>query len=338
MSNKPNHVFIIAEAGVNHNGDIELAKKLVEAAAAAGADAVKFQTFRAKNIVTRQAAKASYQQESTANDESQFAMLKRLELTHDEFRQLSGLCKKQNILFLSTPFDIESLELLNNIGIPIFKIPSGEITNLPLLRSIGYLGKKIILSTGMADIIEIKAALHILEKAGTKRDDITLLHCNTEYPTPMQDVNLRAMTSMADIFGVAVGYSDHTLGIEIPIAAVSLGAAVIEKHFTIDKNLAGPDHRASLDPAELNAMVAAIRNIEIALGDDIKKASASELPNRAKIRKSIFAAIPIKKDDAFSASNLCVKRPGTGISPMKWDDVIGRRAKKNFTIDEEIEL
>jgi len=330
--------FIIAEAGVNHNGRLDLAKRLIDVAAEAGADAVKFQTFRADLLVRRNTPKAEYQRETTGKSESQYEMLKRLELTPDDFKKLMQHCQKKKIVFLSSPFALESIDMLNKLGLRIFKIPSGEITNLPYLRKIGSLKKKIILSTGMAYAREIKDALKILIKAGTDKKNITLLHCNTEYPTDVKDVNLRAMLTLQKAFNVQIGYSDHTLGIEVPIAAVALGATVIEKHFTLDKKMKGPDHKASLEPGELKAMVNAIRNVEIALGDGIKKPSDSEKKNIPVVRRSIVAATEIKKGELFSAKNLTVKRPGSGISPMQWDKVIGRRAKRNFLAEEMIAI
>ena len=288
--------FIIAEAGVNHNGSIDIAKKLIDVAAETGADAVKFQTFKAENVVSRFAAKAEYQKKTTDADESQFDMIKRLELNEDAHKELMDYGRDKGIIFLSTPFDLESIDLLNNLGIEIFKIPSGEITNLPYLRKIGRLKKKVILSTGMADLGEIGNAINVLTEYGTRKDDITVLHCNTEYPTPFEDVNLSAMLTIRDAFKVKVGYSDHTPGIEATVAAVALGATVIEKHFTIDKNMKGPDHKASLEPDELKAMVHAIRNIEKALGNGIKKPSRSEMKNIQVVRKSIVAAKDIKKE------------------------------------------
>ncbi|MFZ3122399.1 MAG: N-acetylneuraminate synthase [Thermodesulfovibrionales bacterium] len=330
--------FIIAEAGVNHNGSIDIAKKLIDVAAETGADAVKFQTFKAENMVSRFAAKAEYQKKTTDADESQFDMIKRLELNEDAHKELMGYCRDKGIIFLSTPFDLESIDLLNNLGIEIFKIPSGEITNLPYLRKIGRLKKKVILSTGMADLEEIGNAINVLTGYGTRKDDITVLHCNTEYPTPFEDVNLVAMLTIRDAFKVKVGYSDHTPGIEAPVAAVALGATVIEKHFTLDKNMKGPDHKASLDPDELKAMIRTIRNIEKALGDGVKKPSTSELRNKPVVRKSIVAAKEIKKGETFTEDNITVKRPGTGISPMEWDSVIGNKAVRAFEEDDLIEL
>ncbi|MFT3858159.1 MAG: N-acetylneuraminate synthase [Aquabacterium sp.] len=330
--------LIIAEAGVNHNGDLDLAMQLVDAAAQAGADMVKFQTFSADRLATTAAKKARYQTQTTSSDESQHAMLRRLELTRPMHEALIAHCSERGIAFFSTGFDIPSVDMLIELGLDSFKIPSGEITNLPYLRHIGRRGTPVILSTGMAGLGEIEAAIDALEAAGTSRSLITVLHCNTQYPTPMCDVNLRAMLSIRDAFGVAVGYSDHTSGIEIPIAAVALGASVIEKHFTLDRHLPGPDHLASVEPHELKAMVQAIRNIEQAMGDGIKRPSPSERENKPIARKSIVAARPIQAGEAFSEDNLTVKRPGTGISPMRWDDVLGKRASRTFAADELIEL
>lgn len=331
-----NKVFIIAEAGVNHNGSLELAKKLIDEAVVAGADAVKFQTFKAELCISKNADKAEYQKQTTDKNESQFDMIKKLELNEYVHTELIKYCKIKNIMFLSTPFDLQSVDLLNGFGLEIFKIPSGEITNLPYLRKIASLNKKVILSTGMANLGEIEAALEILTKNGTLKENITVLHANTEYPTPFRDVNLKAMLTIRGAFGVKVGYSDHTPGIEVPIAAVALGATVIEKHFTLDKTMPGPDHKASLEPSELQSMVKAIRNIEIALGDGIKKASSSESKNKPIARKSIVAKCDIKKGDLFSESNLTIKRPGSGISPMRWDEVIGLRATRDYKEDELI--
>lgn len=329
-------VFIIAEAGVNHNGSIELAKKLIDAAVKAGADAVKFQTFKTENLVSKNAAKAEYQKNTTDKDESQFDMIKKLELDVGTHNELIAYCKEKGIMFLSTPFDLDSIDLLNKLGLKIFKIPSGEIINLPYLRKIGSLNKKVVLSTGMSNMNEIEDALKVLTNAGTKKENITVLHANTEYPTPMEDVNLNAMLSIKEKFGVSVGYSDHTLGIEVDIAAVAMGAECIEKHFTLDNTMDGPDHKASLEPHELIAMVKAIRNIEKALGDGVKKPSKSESKNINIARKSIVASKEIKKGDTFSEDNLAVKRPGSGISPMKWDEIIGQVAKKDYAEDELI--
>ena len=329
-------VFIIAEAGVNHNGSIKLAKKLIDVAAEAGADAVKFQTFKAKNLLSKNAKKAEYQKQTTDSGESQFDMIKKLELDIDTHKELILYCRDKKIMFLSTPFDHDSIDMLHSLGLEIFKIPSGEITNLPYLRRIGRLNKKIILSTGMADIGEIEDALDVLTKSGTKKDNITVLHANTMYPTPMEDVNLSAMVTIGNTFSVKYGYSDHTLGIEVDIAAVALGACVIEKHFTLDKHMDGPDHKASLEPYELNSMVKAIRNIEIALGSSIKSPSPSEKPNISIARKSIVANTEVKKGQVFGENNLSIKRPGTGISPMQWDDIVGSTATKDYKKDELI--
>lgn len=333
-----NRTLIIAEAGVNHNGDLGLARQLIDAAAEAGADLVKFQTFNADRLATRTAQKASYQTQTTGSKESQHEMLRRLELTAEMHKELIAHCAARSIGFFSTGFDIESVDLLLRLGQDHFKIPSGEITNLPYLRHIGRLGKAVILSTGMATLGEIEAAIDVLEQAGTPRANITVLHCTTEYPTPMTEVNLRAMRSIHTAFGVAVGYSDHTPGIEVAIAAVAMSASVIEKHFTLDRNLPGPDHKASLEPAELRAMVAAIRNIEVALGDGIKRLTPSEARNKPIARKSLVANRSIKAGEVFSAENITAKRPGTGISPMRWDEVIGRTAPRDLAADELIEL
>ena len=330
-------VFIIAEAGVNHNGSIELAKKLIDVAVDSGVDAVKFQTFKAENLVSKNAQKADYQKKNMNDaDDSQFNMLKKLELDMDTHKELISYCNSKNIMFLSTPFDHDSIELLNDLGLEIFKIPSGEITNLPYLRHIGKLNKKVILSTGMADIGEIEDALDVLYKAGTKKENITVLHANTMYPTPMEDVNLRAMITIGNTFDVAYGYSDHTLGIEIPTAAVAMGASCIEKHFTLDCTMEGPDHKASLEPHELKAMVEAIRNIELALGSSIKKPSKSETPNINIARKSIVAKCDIKKGQTLTENNLTIKRPGNGINPMRWDEIVGTVANKDYEYDEII--
>jgi N,N'-diacetyllegionaminate synthase len=330
--------LIIAEAGVNHNGDLVPARKLIDVAAEAGADLVKFQTFSADRLVTRTAAKADYQNRTTDNKESQHEMLRRLELTAEMHKELIAHCAARGIGFFSTGFDIESVDLLVGLGQDRFKIPSGEITNLPYLRHIGRMGKPVILSTGMTEMDEIQAAIDALEAAGTPRANVTVLHCTTEYPTPMVEVNLRAMLSIQTAFGVEVGYSDHTRGIEVAIAAVALGASVIEKHFTLDRNLPGPDHKASLEPEELKAMVAAIRNIELALGDGVKRLTPSEAGNRSVARKSLVASRAIRKGEVFSVENITAKRPGTGISPMRWDTVIDCRAPRDFSHDELIEL
>jgi len=333
---KLGEVFIIAEAGVNHNGSLDLAKRLADVAVDAGADAVKFQTFKTENLVSRNAKKADYQKETTDTSESQFDMIKKLELDMDIHQKLIDHCQENNIMFLSTPFDNDSVNLLSDLGLQIFKIPSGEITNLPYLRHIGSLDKQVILSTGMSNIQEVEDALTILVGAGTLKENITVLHANTMYPTPMEDVNLNAMLTMQRELGVAVGYSDHTLGIEVDIAAVAMGASVIEKHFTLDKTMDGPDHQASLEPKELKAMVSAIRNIEKALGGNGKKPSPSEGINIDIVRKSIVATKTIKKGELLSDDNISTKRPGTGLSPMKWDEVIGTVASKNYQSDELI--
>ncbi len=333
---KVQKTFVIAEAGVNHNGDMNIAKKLIDAASEAGADAVKFQTFKAENLVCKNAEKAAYQLETTDKLESQYDMLKKLELTREQHIELIEYCESKHIMFLSTPFDIESLLMLIELGMPIIKIPSGEITNLPYLRAVGKQKKEVILSTGMSDLEEVKAAVKVLRDNGT--DEITVLHCNTQYPTPIEDVNLNAMVTMKDELKIPIGYSDHTQGIEVPIAAVAMGATVIEKHFTLDKNMDGPDHKASLGPDELKCMVQAIRNIEKALGSDKKEVTASEVQNREVVRKSIVAVCKIQKGECFSERNLTTKRPGTGINPMKWDEVIGKTAVRDYKADEMIEL
>jgi N,N'-diacetyllegionaminate synthase len=330
--------LIIAEAGVNHNGDIELAKQLIAAAKAAGADIVKFQTFKTANLVTKTAEKASYQKATTDADESQYAMIRKLELSRADHEVLIEECGRQGIGFFSTAFDTDSFDMLVEMGLDQVKVPSGELTNLPLLRYMTRLGMPVMLSTGMATLGEIEAALAVIEQAGTPRHLITVLHCTTEYPAPMADVNLRAMLSMKAALGVEVGYSDHTQGIEIPVAAVALGARVIEKHFTLDRTMPGPDHQASLEPHELKAMVDAIRNVELALGDGVKRPSASELKNKPIARKSLVATHAIKAGEVFSAENVGTKRPGTGISPMRWDEVMGRSAPRDFSVDELIEL
>ena len=326
-----NNVLIIAEAGVNHNGDINIAKKLIEAAAEAGADYVKFQTFVASNLVSPEAKKAKYQEEnSSISGESQGEMLKRLELSKQDHLTLIQHCKECNIKFLSTAFDAESLELLNQFNLEVYKISSGEITNLPYLRNVSQLGLPIIMSTGMATLAEVKAAAEVLYDGGITQDNLTILHCNTEYPTPMQDVNLRAMQTIAIELAVKVGYSDHTLGIEVPIAAVAMGAECIEKHFTLDRTMEGPDHKASLEPNELKAMVIAIRNIEQAMGSSEKKPSPSELKNIAVARKSIFTKIDLPEGHKITADDLIMKRPGNGISPMEINEVIGETLIKDL--------
>jgi N,N'-diacetyllegionaminate synthase len=332
------HVFIIAEVGVNHNGSLEIAKKLINASKDCGVDAVKFQTFKADKLVSKKAQKAEYQKNNTNSNESQYEMIKKLELTDEDHKELVSYCNEKEILFLSSPFDLDSIDLLDHLGINIFKIPSGEITNLPYLQKIGKLNKNVILSTGMADIGEIEDALDVLVENGTEREKITILQCNTEYPTPYEDVNLKAMLTIKNTFDVKVGYSDHTKGIEVPIAAVALGAEVIEKHFTLDRNMEGPDHKASLEPDELKLMVVAIRNIDKALGNGIKKPSKSELKNKPIARKSLVAIKRIEKGELFTEYNIGIKRPGTGISPMRWDEVIGKFSSKVFDRDDLIEI
>jgi len=329
-------VFIIAEAGDNHNGSFELALKLVDVAVESGADCVKFQTFITEEVISRKAEKADYQKESTGTDESQYEMVKKLELSFEQFNQIDLYCKKKGIIFLSTAFDLKSIEFLNNLNMPFWKIPSGEITNLPYLLKIAQTEKKVVLSTGMATIDEIQDAVDILLNNGTGK--IALLHCNTEYPTPIEDVNLRAMETLQKKFNCDIGYSDHTLGIDVPIAAVALGARIIEKHFTLDRNMEGPDHQASLEPFELKNMVKSIRNIEKAMGDGIKKPSQSEIKNINIARKSIVARRKITKGEVFTEENLAVKRPGNGISPMKWFDILAELSKRDFEEDELIEI
>jgi len=333
----PNRTLIIAEAGVNHNGDIKLAKQLIDVAAYSGADYVKFQTFNTDRIVTKTADKAEYQKQSCDSSESQFEMLKWLELSVEMHLELIEHCEHRSIKFLSTGFDIQSVDLLVGLGLSLIKIPSGEITNLPFLRYIGSLGLPVILSSGMSTMKEIADALLILEQTGLPRAQITVLHCTTEYPTPMDEVNLRAMNSIRNTLGVAVGYSDHTLGIEVSVAAAALGASVIEKHFTIDRALPGPDHKASLEPDELFAMVKAIRNIEVALGSDVKEPTISEIKNIRIARKSILAGRKIEIGEILSASNLVIKRPGDGVSPMRWDHLIGQIASRGYFPDEKID-
>jgi N,N'-diacetyllegionaminate synthase len=330
--------LIIAEAGVNHNGDIELGKQLIDVAAEAGADLVKFQTFRATDLATNTAQLAGYQKKAIGDQQSQLEMLSQLELRPEAHRVLIEHCSARGIGFFSTAFDIPSIDLLNSLGQSLFKIPSGELTNKPYLRHIGGLGKQIILSSGMATLREIEEAIEVLEQAGSSRVGITVLHCTSEYPAPMKDVNLRAMQSIRDALGVEVGYSDHTRGIEISIAAVALGARVIEKHITLSREMPGPDHSASLEPHELQEMVRSIRNLEDAMGDGVKVPSAGELNNREVVRKSLVASSRIKAGELFSAENLTVKRPGTGVSPMRWDEVIGTRSPRDFSQDELIEL
>lgn len=333
-------VIIIAEAGVNHNGSIDTAKKLIEAAAKAGVDYVKFQTFKASNLVSANASKAEYQKVNLKNDtdNTQLKMLQQLELSHSDHFVLIDHCKKNQIKFFSTAFDLESIDLLISFGLDLWKIPSGEITNLPYLEKIGSLNKKVILSTGMCTLEEIEDAIKVLINNGTKQENISVLHCNTEYPTPMIDVNLKAMLHIKNTFGVDVGYSDHTLGIEVPIAAVALGASIIEKHFTLDKSMDGPDHIASLEPDELIAMVSAVRNIEKALGDGIKKPSESETKNIAVARKSIHIKHHLNAGHIITKDDLIMKRPGDGISPMKMYDVIGKKTKYPFLADHKLSL
>ena len=336
-------VLIIAEAGVNHDGDLNQALKLVDMAAEAGADIVKFQSFDARSLATAEATLAEYQYKGSLEENSdgagaQLALLERLQLSWEDHLALLRHCTDRGIEFFSTAFDLGSLQLLADLGVRRFKIPSGEITNLPLMRRIASFGKDVIVSTGMTELSEVSAAIESLEIAGLPKEKITLLHCTTEYPAPIQDVNLHAMGAMASKFDVRVGYSDHTEGVEVAIAAVALGAKVIEKHFTLDKNLPGPDHRASLEPDDLKLMIDAIRKIETALGSDQKMCTSSEKKNVALVRKSIVAATPIKEGEAFTEENLTVKRPGTGLSPMLWDRVLGRRASRSFQIDERITL
>ncbi|MCA9766659.1 MAG: N-acetylneuraminate synthase [Carnobacterium sp.] len=331
-----NKTFIIAEAGVNHNGSIELAKELIKKGAEAGVDAVKFQSFKADKLVTIHAKKADYQVTNTGNnEESQYQMIKKLELDYDKHQELMDYATSLGVMFLSSAFDLESIDLLQDLGLSVFKIPSGEITNLPYLRKTARTGKKVILSTGMSTLGEIEEALNVLKENGAK--EITVLHCNTEYPTPMEDVNLLAMNAMKEAFKVPVGYSDHTLGIEVPIAAVALGATIIEKHFTLDKTMTGPDHKASLEPSELKEMVESIRNIEQALGNGVKAPTDSERKNKPIARKSIVAKSAIASGESYSEDNLEIKRPGTGLSPMLWDELIGKKATKNYQKDELIE-
>ena len=331
-------VFIIAEAGVNHNGSLELAKKLIDVAVESGADAVKFQTFKADKLVSKTAQKADYQKQTTSNDETQYDMIKKLELDENAHRVLISYCKDKEIMFLSTPFDHDSIDLLISFEMPIFKIPSGEITNLPYLRHIGSLGKEVILSTGMANLNEVQDALEVLIKAGTSKVKITVLHATTEYPCPIGEVNLRAMQTIKAAFGVKVGYSDHTQGIEVPIAAVAMGACVIEKHLTLDRTMEGPDHKASLEPDELKAMVQAIRHIEQALGDGVKMPTTSELRNIGVARKSIVAACEIRQGEMLTVENITTKRPGTGLSPMRWNEVVDTNAIRDYQQDDPITL
>lgn len=333
------HVLVIAEAGVNHNGSLALAKQLVDKAAEAGVDFVKFQTFKSEKLVSKSARQAEYQQRNIGKeDEGQLAMLKKLELSHDDHEELISYCHQKGIRFFSTAFDMDSIEYLHSLNIALWKIPSGEITNYPYLKKIASFHEDVILSTGMCELSDIEAALKVLVGGGVKKEQITVLHCNTEYPTPFRDVNLKAMLEIGERFGVKTGYSDHTQGIEVPVAAVALGAAVIEKHFTLDRNMEGPDHKASLEPDELKAMVSAIRNIEQALGTGHKQISESERKNMEIARKSIVAACAVRKGDVFTEENLTVKRPGTGISPMRWNDVIGKVATRDYEEEDLIEL
>jgi N,N'-diacetyllegionaminate synthase len=337
--NMRNKTLIIAEAGVNHNGSLDLARQLIDVAAEAGVDYVKFQTFKAEKLVSKQAVKAAYQVENTGDgQESQFEMIKKLELDRDTHTTLINYCAQKNIRFFSTAFDLDSIDLLEELGLPIYKVPSGEITNLPYLRKIAGLGKPVILSTGMCNLADIESAIRVMTDAGMERSALTVLHCNTEYPTPMADVNLKAMTSIATAFSVKVGYSDHTLGIEVPIAAVAMGAVCIEKHFTLDRTMEGPDHRASLEPAELKAMVSAIRNIEAALGDGIKAPSASEAKNMAIARKSIHLAEALPAGHVLTEADLAMKRPGDGISPMDLYLVAGRALSTDLPAETKIEF
>lgn len=331
-----NKVFIIAEAGVNHNGSLETAKRLIDVASEAGADAVKFQTFKAEKLVCKYTRKAEYQMNTTDASETQYDMLKKLELTDIMHKELMAYCEKRNILFLSTPFDMDSIDYLNGIGITMMKIPSGEITNYPYLKKIAQTHKPVILSTGMSTLEEVREAIEVLNKNGS--EDLTVLHCNTEYPTPFNDVNLEVLHTLRDELGVKVGYSDHSMGIEIPIAAVAMGATVIEKHFTLDKGMKGPDHKASLEPEELRAMIRAIRNVEKALGSGLKEPSKSEIKNKVIARKSIVAMTDIAEGDILTEENLTTKRPANGISPMLWEKVIGTAAKRDFKKDELIEI
>lgn len=331
-----NHVTIIAEAGVNHNGNLDIARKMVEVAASSGADYIKFQTYKTEKLVTADAPKAAYQEIQTGIGESQFSMLKRLELDEQAHRDLMEHARKQGIRMISTPFDEESAEFLNQLNVDLFKLGSGDLTNTLMLRKLASFGKPIILSTGMADLLEIGKSIEMVEKAGLDRSMITLLHATTDYPTAFNEVNLLAMKTMADEFGVKVGYSDHTPGIEVPVAAVALGARMIEKHFTLDRNMEGPDHKASLEPAELASMVNSIRNIELALGSSRKEPGPGERKNMAAARKSIVAARPIYKGERFTPENLTVKRPGTGICPLRWDHIIGTFATRDYRTDELI--
>lgn len=332
-------VLIIAEAGVNHNGSLEIAKRLVDEASSAAVDIIKFQTFKAEKLVSKAAKQAEYQKKNIGKgEETQYAMLKKLELSNEQHEELIAYCKLKNIRFFSTAFDIDSIDYLHSLNLGLWKIPSGEITNYPYLKKIATYKEPVILSTGMCELTDIENAINVLVANGVSKDIITVLHCNTEYPTPMKDVNLKAMLEIKEKFGVKIGYSDHTEGIEVPIAAVALGATVIEKHFTLDKNMEGPDHKASLEPSELKVMVRSIRNIEQALGTGHKTISESERKNIEIARKSIVAAKDIKEGEIFTEENITVKRPGNGISPMEWENVIGKVAKRNFQEEELIEL
>lgn len=333
------HVLIIAEAGVNHNGSLELAKQLIDKAVDAGVDIIKFQTFKSEKLVSKAAKQAEYQQRNIGKkDEGQLAMLKKLELSQADHEELIAYCNEKGIRFFSTAFDMDSIDYLHSLNMGLWKIPSGEITNYPYLRKIAQYKEPVILSTGMCELTDIEAALNVLLEFGVNKEQITILHCNTEYPTPFEDVNLRAMLEIGDKFGVKIGYSDHTKGIEVPIAAVALGATVIEKHFTLDKNMEGPDHKASLEPNELKAMVSSIRNIEQALGSNHKTISESERKNIEIARKSIVAARPIKAGELLTEENLTVKRPGNGINPMRWNEVVGTRAVQSFNEEDSIQL
>ena len=336
----PKHTIIIAEAGVNHNGSIELAKQLVDKAHEAGVDYIKFQTFKASNLVTKEAKQAEYQQRNIGKEgDSQYQMLKKLELSPEDHEVLIAYCKEKGIKFFSTAFDFDSIDYLHSLDLGLWKIPSGEVTNYPFLKRIAAYNERTILSTGMCEMEDVRAAVDVLYKNGLSKDNLILLHCNTEYPTPFEDVNLKAMDALKNEFGVEVGYSDHTKGIEVPIAAVALGATVLEKHFTLDRNMEGPDHKASLEPKELKAMVSAIRNIEKAVGGDgTKHISDSERKNIAIARKSIIAAKDIKKGELLTEENLTVKRPGTGISPMRWEEVMGTKAIRDFNEEDLIEV
>lgn len=329
-------VQIIAEAGVNHNGSLDLSYELIDSVSQAGVDYIKFQTFKTELNISKWAEKAPYQIDSRNKSESQFEMVKKLEISYTDFRKIAKVCEKSGVRFCSTGFDNPSIDFLCGLGVDFLKIPSGEITNMPYLRHIASKQFQIIMSTGMATMKEVEKALLILESSGTNRDKVTLLHCNTEYPTPMEDVNLNAMLSLKKEFGLDIGYSDHTLGIEIPIAAVAIGATVIEKHFTLDRTMVGPDHAASLEPDELKEMVNSIRNIEKAMGDGVKKPSKSDKKNIPIARKSIVALRSISKGEILTIENLTVKRPGTGISPMELDNVIGQKAYRDFAPDEQI--